>query len=172
MSQTINIAVGDQGEVVTLSGIPADMWTRFKERSEKQFPTNEGMGWAQYLSEVIAAVGGENDNASYFMTNVPIDYVNALAAHLAQVEMTWNEFHALLLRTALVGKQLRIANFKDSGSDGVFIALGVDPSWFKRVEEVTGRGFEAVMATILFSAGNGSLAFGPESQFLEPIKNA
>jgi hypothetical protein len=173
MTQQINITVGegDTSEVVTLNGIPADMWTRFKEHAALQFPSSGELGWAQYLSEVIAAAGGGDEMLSYFMTKVPVKYGQALADHLSQVSLTWPEFHALLLRTAVMDHQLRLSTFRDSGHTGVFIMMGINPEWFTKVEEAAGKGFEAVMATILFSAGNGSLVFGPDSKFLEPAKD-
>ena len=173
MTQQINITVGsgDTEEQVILAGIPSDIWDRFKAKAALQFPSQGELGWAAYLSEVIVAAGGEGDVRSYFMTKVPGEYADAVAAHLAQVSLTWEQFHAYMLRSAIVPGQLRMTNFRGSEKMGMLICLGLDPNVFGKVQEQTGQTFEVVMATILASAQAGQLQMGPGTVYLEPVKS-
>lgn len=174
MTQTINITAGegDTADTVVLNGIPAEIWAKFKEHAQRQFPANGELAWAAFLSEVIvAAGGGDGETVSYFMTKVPWTNAQKMADLLANVSLTWEQFHAYLLRAVAVSDtNVRLLNFTNTNKSGTVIALGIDPLVFENIQQATGKTPEIVLATVLASAANGALSFGPDTQWIEPVK--
>lgn len=172
MTQTIEIKAGSgsQTDAVSLDGIPIDIWEKFKANAQRQFPKDGDLAWAAYLSEVIVAgSGGDGETVSYFMTKVPKRFALAVQRVLANVRLTWDQFHLAFLNAAAIAPQnVRFTNFQNTPHTGMYIAMGLNPAMFKKVEEVAGVSFERVMASILISAELGKLAFGPDTTFVEP----
>ncbi len=168
-TRTLRIVVDDGSDGGTIEGIPAEAWDRFKSAAALQFPDAGEDAWARFLSEVVmAGAGGDNDFVTYFMTSVPLEYATALHNILNQVKFSWDKFHAYLLHSAVKNDNFRIVRFHDTGNMGTFVAVGLDPQLYSKVEEATGKSFEIVMATVLAAAANGTITFSPETTYLEP----
>ncbi len=151
-----------------IEGIPTEAWQRFKENAKVQFPKSGDDAWASFLSEVIVAgSGGDGENVTYFMTGVPITYAQAIQRLFQQVELSWEQFHAILLQTAVLPDQFRITRFHGEHK-GIFIALGLDPAAFANMQDKTQHSFEVVMSTLLAAAASGTITFSPDTTYLEP----
>lgn len=169
--QTVNITAGNgpNAETVSIDGIPIEIWERFKTNAQRQFPKDGDLAWAAYLSEVIVAGSGtDGESVSFFMTKVPKKFALAIQRLLSQVSLTWDQFHRKLLKAAATPQNVRLTNFTNSPHTGMYIAMGLDPALFKKVEDIAGVSFERVMATVFISAELGNLDFGPNPVFVEP----
>lgn len=168
---TITVDDGDSGVEHSLSGIPSTAWERFRENAKAHFPKSGDDAWASFLSEVILSVSGGDASVTYFMTDVPRENAEALDAILKQMGFTWDKFHAYLLRSALKEAHTRVIRLVEPNGDipyGVFIATGLKPELFAKIEQATGKSFEIVLGSILLAAQEGTLQFSPESTFVEP----
>lgn len=165
----LKVIVDDNEGGGTIEGIPPEAWARFKNAAKVQFPDAGDDAWARFLSEVImAGAGGDDKFVTYFMTSVPLEYATALHSILNQVQFSWDKFHAYLLHSAAKQDNFRVVRFHDTDHMGTFLALGIDPVLYTKVQEATGKSFEIVMATFLAAAANGTLKFSPEATYLEP----
>jgi len=62
---------------------------------------------------------------------------------------------------------VRLVNF--GGTDtGVFIATGLSPQTFNKIQEATGKSFEQVMGTLFSAAHHGTITFSPDTNYLDP----
>ncbi len=168
-TKTLRIVVDENEDGGTVEGIPAEAWNRFRDAAKRQFPDAGDDAWARFLSEVIMAGAGGDDNfVTYFMTSVPIEYARALHEELNHVQFSWDKFHAYLLHSAVKQGNFRMVRFHDTANMGTFIGVGLDPKMFDKVQEVTGKPFEIVMATLFAAASNGTLKFADDNAWLEP----
>lgn len=162
-SLTLTINEGKEGAEIT--GIPAEVWERFKVNAQKQFPESTD-AWAAFLSEVILSVGGgTNKVMTYFLTDVPVENADALEARLAQAEWQWDEFHTYLLQAALKPKAVRVISFKNedgSRPPGTLIITGLRQAAFDQIEKKTGRTFEQVMGLFFHAASIGEVTVSGE----------
>lgn len=172
----ITLTIDIDGEKHTIEDIPAEAWGRFKEAAKKQFPKSGDDAWAAFLSEVIVAgSGGDGETVTYFMTDVPVNSAIAMQKALEQIGVdSWDRFHAYLLRAVSIPDMLRIINFivPEGGSQqfGTFIATGLDPQTFSKLEEaVKGESFERIMATFLAAARDGTLEFKQDIKLLDSV---
>lgn len=168
MSKTIKLVIDETDEEVLLSGIPSEAWERFKQAAKKQFPKAGEDAWASFISEVIVAgSGGDTESVTYFMTGVPLENATALHNLLSQIGLTWDQFHYLLLSSAVVKDNFRLVNFKGE-HNGVFIATGLSKNTFDKIEKATGTSFEVVMGTLFVAADNGTITFSPDTTYVKP----
>jgi hypothetical protein len=173
--QTIEIGIEEDGEVHRLTGIPQVAWERFCENAKRQFPKHGDDAWAAYLSEVVVAVsGGDQEKVTYFMTDVPRPYAEAVHRAFAQIGLTWDRFHAYLINAAVKPDNLRLVRFHPKDGEeqkfGTLIVAGVPHEVFAKFEgAVEGKTFEGIVATLFLAAENGTLKFVPEGQFAQAI---
>lgn len=161
MSKTVTITFNEEGDNLSLDGIPADVWARFKENAKRDFPKAGEDAWAHYLSEIIMGQGGgTKDTKTVFMTDIPTENVEALDGILRQTGRSWDEFHAYLLMAAVRPGQIRLVNMVDPGKAnyGTFIATGLKPEVFANIDKSTGIDFEKVMAAIFDGASQGTIS--------------
>lgn len=163
MSKTVTITFNEEGENLSLDGIPAEIWARFRQNAQKDFPKAGEDAWAHYLSEIIMGVaGGTRDSKTVFMTDVPTANVEALEDTIRQTGRGWDEFHAYLLQAAVVPGSIRLINMvdRDKLHLGTFIATGLNPELFRYFKEASGHEIENVMAAIFDAAmSRGSITF-------------
>lgn len=165
---TLTINEGKEGAEIT--GIPSDVWERFKVNAKKQFPASGDDAWANFLSEAILSVGGgTHEVMTYFLTDVPVQNADALEKRFHQASWQWDEFHTYLLQSALIDKALRVIGFKNEDgtrSPGTLIITGLRNAAFEQIEKKTGRTFEQVMGMFFHAASTGTVevtgTFPPE----------
>lgn len=171
MSQSIEIKVSEDGPKHTLEGVPDVAWEKFCAAAKIQFPKEGEDAWAKFLSEVIMSGAGGADTVTYFMTGVPRENASAVADMFGQVGWSWDRFHVYLLKSAVKKGQLHLLSFSapgDTENFGTFIATGLKPATFTKLQETIGVSFERIMGTLLLAAADGTLTFRPEQQFIEP----
>lgn len=152
---TLRVNEGPEG--ASIDDIPQQIWDRFLENSKQHFPKEGENAWAAVLSEVIFAIAGGNDKTvTTFMTDIPRANADAIEDVLAQVNLTWDRFHAYMLNAALKPGHIQLANFPDKPEQmGMLIILGIRPFVFQHIEQSVNMTLTQLVAGIINAADNG-----------------
>lgn len=167
MTKEITVTIKIDGDNHRLEGIPAEAWEAFKTESKHHFPDKGDDAWAAYLSSVIMAT---INSSSYFMTDVPKENAKAISDILGEVGWEWENFHAYLLRAAVIPGALNfVAMHDDKQHFGTMIITGIRPSVFDKFKNITGHSIRKIFATMMIAAENGTITFDPNTTFVDAI---
>lgn len=167
INKEITVTIKIDGDNHHLEGIPLEAWEAFKTESKHHFPEKGDDAWAAYISSVIMAT---INSSSYFMTDVPRENAAAMTAALNEVGWEWENFHAYLLRAAVIPGALNIISLHDNKQNfGTVVITGIRDSVFKKLQDATGHSIRKILATFILAAEQGSITFAPETTFIDAV---
>lgn len=170
MTKEIIVTIKIDGDNHKLEGIPSEAWEAFKLESKHHFPDKGEDAWAAYLSSVIMST---INSSSYFMTDVPKENAAAISKLLNEIGWEWENFHAYLLRAAVIPGALNfVALHDDKQNFGTVVITGIRPSVFEKLKTATGHSVTKILATMMIAAEEGTITFSPDTTFVDAINEA